>query len=174
MNCDLVNSFQADYALFINNGYFTTEDTLLINGRGGLPKSPDLDVPLQTYTVEKGYRYRFRLINAGIQFCMLSLSIDGHNLTVIANDGTPLEPFEVESIVSLGGDTYDFVVNANQDERDYWIKLRAEGECGDLMLAQRAILRYSRTNLTLNELKSSMPFTFNDSLRHGLVSEMST
>lgn len=102
---------------------------------------------------------------------MLSLSIDNHNLTIIANDGTPLEPFDVESITVLGGDSYDFVLNANSPlgERDYWIRIRSEGECADLKIAQRAILRYQRPDVLQGELTSDMPFTYDDSLRHGLV-----
>lgn len=155
----------------MQNAAYGTEHVLLINGRGALPvTSSSPKVPLATFTVEKGSRYRFRLVNVGIMSCMLSLSIDGHNLTVIANDGSSIEPVQVESIVTLGGDTYDFVLDANQPaDRDYWIRVRAEGECGDLKLAQRGVLRYQRSNLTLNELTSDMPFTYDDSIRHGLV-----
>lgn len=164
------NSFQADYPLFVHNAAYGPEHTILVNGRGAFPLSPTTRVPLATFTVQRGFRYRFRLINVGVMFCMISMSVDGHHLTVIANDGTPLEPVRVESIVSLAGDSYDFVIEANQTDRDYWIRLRGEGECGDLRLAQRAILRYQRPNVSQSELTSDMPFTFDDSIRHGLVS----
>ena len=173
-NCIIIhewtlNSFQATYPMFMQNGYFSTEDTILVNGRGALPHRPDLEVPLAIFTVQRGLRYRFRLINVGLQYCPIVFSIDSHNLTVIASDGSPIQPIQVESIVSASGETYDFVVNANQLERDYWIKLRGESECFDNKLAQRAILRYQRDDFNINRLTSNMTFTFDESIRHGLV-----
>ena len=164
-----LNSFQATYPMFMHNGYYSTEDVMLINGRGALPNHPELDVPLAVFTVQRGLRYRFRLINAGFQYCPIVFSIDGHNLTVIASDGSPIRPIQVESIVSISGERFDFVLDASQIKRDYWIKLRGESECFDNKLAQRAILRYQRDDFSINRLSSNMNFTFNDSIRHGLV-----
>ena len=163
-----VQSFQAIYAPYMHAGYFDTEHILLINGKGALPESPQLNVPLETYKVKKGFRYRFRLINAAINYCLMSISIDGHNLTVISSDGQAIVPVQVESFVSFKGERYDFIVEANQEPKDYWIKIRGEGACFYLNLAQRAILRYERDNLS-NQLTSNMPFNYNDSFRDGLV-----
>lgn len=49
-------------------------------------------------------------------------SIDGHNLTVIANDMVPIEPFVTDAI-SIGiGQRYDVIVEANQPAGDYWLR----------------------------------------------------
>jgi L-ascorbate oxidase len=56
------------------------------------------------FKVEKNKRYRFRVINSGVQFCPLQFSIDGHNLTVIATDGNDIEPLQVVSFVILAGE----------------------------------------------------------------------
>ena len=49
-------------------------------------------------------------------------SIDGHKLTVIATDGYLVEPVEVDYIALHTAERYDFVLHANQDRGDYWIK----------------------------------------------------
>ena len=102
----------------------------------------------------------------------MSISIENHNLTVISTDGNPLEPVEVESFLAFTGERYDFVVNANANQlRDYWIKIRGEGDCFWNELSQRAILRYER-ELTANDptiLQSNITWIYNDSNRAGLV-----
>lgn len=163
-----IESFQSYYAPYLNAGYFSTEHSILINGKGFITEAPQLNVPLETYVVRKGSRYRFRLINAGIQYCLMSISIDNHNLTIIASDSQPIEPIEVESLVSQSGERYDFVIEANQEPGDYWIKVRGEGECYSLNISQRAILRYERNDLS-NQLTSNMSYSYKDSFRSGLV-----
>jgi L-ascorbate oxidase len=86
-------------------------DAILINGRGvdvndkKIKKKSDPTVPMPraVFEVEKGNRYRFRVINSGVQFCPLQLSIDSHNLTVISTDGNDIEPLQVVSIIILAG-----------------------------------------------------------------------
>ena len=157
----------------MHSAYFQTEHIILINGKGAPTQSSNFSIPLSTYIVKKGFRYRFRLIHAGIQFCAMSISIENHNLTVIGSDGSPLEPVEVDSFLVFPGERYDFVVNANANQlRDYWIKIRGEGDCFWNELSQRAILRYERV-LTANDptvLLSNVTWTYNDSYRAGLVS----
>ena len=163
-------SFQSLYGSYTHSGLYFTEHIILINGKGALPESSQLNVPLETYKVKKGSRYRFRIINTGVSFCAMSISIDGHNLTLIASDGQPIVPIQVESLLSHSGERYDFVVEANQEANDYWIKVRGEGVCYANKLSQRAILRYERDDLS-NQLTSNINFTFNDSLRNGLVNK---
>lgn len=123
--------------------------------RGGKPKpaSPPLppppgyhreriELPRSEFIVAKGRRYRFRMINAGIGFCPLEVSIDSHVLTIIALDGNPVEPFQVASFFILVGERVDFVVAANAYPDSYWIKVRGSGDCEPLQIFQTAILRY--------------------------------
>jgi L-ascorbate oxidase len=164
-------TFQNFYGNYIFAGGYQYTHAILINGKGDWPEaSPNLNIPLQTYTVKKGFRYRFRLINSGVDWCLMTLSVEGHTLTVIASDGSPIEPVEVTSIVSLSGERYDFVVNANASvEKDYWIKIRGEGGCLWSKSSQRAILRYERDNLQQDEYTSTIPFSYGDSASVGLV-----
>ena len=77
-------------------------DSILINGKGMHPTKNHL-LPLAEFTVRKESKYRFRVINAGSSNCPLQFSVDGHNLTLIAIDGQPIDPFEVESFISNSG-----------------------------------------------------------------------
>ena len=68
-----------------------------------------------------GKRYRIRLINVAIEG-HFQFSIDGHNLTVIANDLVPIVPYETNSIVIGEGQRYDLIVEANAEPGDYWLR----------------------------------------------------
>ena len=66
----------------------------LINGRGRY-YDPETgrhnQAPLETYHVTKGQKYRFRVIAAGSLY-PFRMSVDNHNLTLIASDGYDFEP----------------------------------------------------------------------------------
>ena len=70
-------------------------DGILINGRGvDVQLDPetntsrlDYETPRSIFNVIPGQRYRFRMINSGVQYCPLHVSIDNHTLTLIATDG---------------------------------------------------------------------------------------
>ena len=49
-------------------------------------------------------RYRFRVISPGFTLCPISVSIDNHTLTMIASDGSPFRPVEVQSVVLEPGE----------------------------------------------------------------------
>lgn len=83
------------------------------------------------------------MINAGIGFCPIEISIDQHLLTIIALDGNPVEPFQVASFFILAGERVDFVVAANAYPDAYWIKARGRGDCEALQIFQTAIFRYA-------------------------------
>ena len=55
---------------------------------------------LSKFQFTTGKTHRLRLINAGAE-AIQKFSIDGHKLTVIANDFVPIQPYETE-IVTLG------------------------------------------------------------------------
>lgn len=101
-------------------------------------------MPLEVFKVTKNYRYRFRVINAGFLNCPIELSVDDHNLTVIASDGFDLEPVEVASLVLYAGERFDFILYANQKINNYWIRYRGLMDCDERFTSahQVAILRY--------------------------------
>ncbi|XP_035891289.1 laccase abr2 isoform X1 [Anopheles stephensi] len=102
-------------------------------------------IPLSVFHVDKGRRYRFRLINAEFLNCPVELSIENHNLTVISSDGFGIQPLEdLGSFVSYAGERFDFVVKANQPIGNYLIRFRGLMDCDERFTSayQFAVLRY--------------------------------
>ncbi|XP_050461961.1 uncharacterized protein LOC126856957 [Cataglyphis hispanica] len=120
-------------------------DAILINGKG---KYTDKNTGITTNTsleiidVEPGKRYRIRIINAFCTVCPGILTIQNHNLTVIATDGRDIKPKTVDSITSFAGERYDIVLHADKPIASYWIQVRAMGVCASIGVQQLAILRY--------------------------------
>nr|ANS71634.1 MCOI-like protein [Bactrocera dorsalis] len=101
-------------------------------------------MPLQIFHVRRGFRYRFRIINAEFLNCPIALSIDNHTLLAINSDGYDFEPLEVGAIVTYAGERFDFVLNANQSVGNYWIRFKGLMDCSDQFTSafQVGILRY--------------------------------
>ncbi|XP_017889706.1 laccase-4-like isoform X2 [Ceratina calcarata] len=120
----------------------TDAESYLINGKGRFIDSSGAtaNIPFEVITVDANQRYRFRLINSFCTTCPGELTVEGHNLTVINSDGQPIKPIVVDSLVSLAGERYDFVINTNQEPGAYWIQLRGLDDCSHVQ--QLAILQY--------------------------------
>lgn len=84
-------------------------DFILINGKGVGRNYVDsisgrvYETPRAEFRVRHGQRYRFRLINSGFLDCPIEFSIDEHNLTIIASDGSFVQPLQVESLIIFAG-----------------------------------------------------------------------
>jgi hypothetical protein len=70
---------------------------------------------------EAGKKYRLRLVNSAVDG-HFQFSIDGHSLTVIANDLVPIVPFTTDSLLISIGQRYDVIVEATQASGDYWLR----------------------------------------------------
>ncbi|KAH1017377.1 hypothetical protein HUJ05_008024 [Dendroctonus ponderosae] len=129
--------------LAVNTGQ--DPENVLINGKGQF-RDPNTgfmtNTPLETFTMTPGKRYRFRMINSLASVCPAQLTFQGHTLTLIATDGEPVHPVNVNTIISFSGERYDFVINADQAVGAYWIQFRGLGECGIRRVQQLAVLRY--------------------------------
>jgi len=146
--------------------------SILINGKGVHQKFYSLDgkvyqTPRAVFTVEKGKRYRFRIINAGILYCPIEISVDMHNLTVISTDGSDVEPYEVESLVIMAGERYDFVLNASQAVANYWLRAKGFADCGNFKVFQTAIVNYIGINS--DDIPSDPDLVYETMGRKGLV-----
>ncbi|KAI0599464.1 multicopper oxidase-domain-containing protein [Biscogniauxia sp. FL1348] len=78
---------------------------------------------LSKFRFQSGKTHRLRFINSGSEGTQ-RISIDGHNMTVIANDFTPLVPYETQ-VVTLGvGQRVDVVVRAHADDpgATFWLR----------------------------------------------------
>jgi FtsP/CotA-like multicopper oxidase with cupredoxin domain len=106
----------------------------LINGKGRAPG--DAKSALTTVEVKKGERVRLRLINGSSTYAF-RFQIDGHPLTVIATDGAPVRPVQVDNLVLAPGERYDLLLDADQ-EGAHWVRaVTLDGK------EVRAVLRYA-------------------------------
>ena len=90
-------------------------------------------------------------------------------MTIIATDGQPIVPFDVESLVLYAGERFDFVLSANNSVGNYWVKVKGIGECREKSTKQTAILRYDGSP----EEDPKEPAGYNDMDRQGVVSNFS-
>jgi FtsP/CotA-like multicopper oxidase with cupredoxin domain len=104
----------------------------LVNGKG---KAPGTKVPLTTVEVVDGETIRLRLINGSSTYTF-RYQIDGHPLTVISTDGSPVKPVVVDNLVFAPGERYDVLLKA-QRRGVHW--MRAATLDGNEV---RAVLRY--------------------------------
>jgi FtsP/CotA-like multicopper oxidase with cupredoxin domain len=92
--------------------------------------------------VQKGQRYRIRLVNMGVDN-HFHVTIDNHAFTVIASDFVPIQPFVTNSLSMAVGQRYDVIIVANQTVGNYWLRVQT-GDCnqnanqGNI----RSIIRY--------------------------------
>lgn len=111
----------------------------LINGKGRA--TPDSMSPLTLVEAKKGETVRLRLINGSSTYA-LRFQIDGHPLTVIATDGSPMKPVVVDNLILCVGESYDVLLKADQ-EGVYWIRaVTLDGK------ETRAILRYTGNSVS--------------------------
>jgi FtsP/CotA-like multicopper oxidase with cupredoxin domain len=112
-----------------------TSDNNLINGKMNfnctLTGTPcTTNAGLSKFRFTKGKTHRLRLINGGAEG-LQRFSIDGHNLTVIANDFIPIQPYTTE-VVTLGiGQRTDVLVTANVGSinSSFWMRSNISTPC---------------------------------------------
>lgn len=79
------------------------------------------NTPLEVFTMTPGKRYRFRMINSLASVCPAQLTIQGHDLTLIATDGEPVHPVKVNTIISFSGKVELCCLNHNIYEKSLGI-----------------------------------------------------
>ena len=112
-------------------------DNNMINGKGVYDCSLVLDgtactnlAGLSKFRFTPGKTHRLRIINAGADGVQ-KFTIDGHKMTVFANDFVPVEPYET-NVVTLGiGQRTDVLVTAKGDEDSaIWMRSILSEPCG--------------------------------------------
>uniref|UniRef100_A0A8D8WQ21 L-ascorbate oxidase n=1 Tax=Cacopsylla melanoneura TaxID=428564 RepID=A0A8D8WQ21_9HEMI len=126
-------------------------ETYLINGRG-LFKEPtrnlSTNTPYTVFNVKQGFRYRFRLIGAGSLSCAMQITIEGHKMLVIHADGTPIQPWETDTVVILSGERFDVIIDTrNKPVSTYWILVQGVPTCANQNAFQIAALKYAGSPL---------------------------
>ncbi|ESO98873.1 hypothetical protein LOTGIDRAFT_158826 [Lottia gigantea] len=124
--------------------------SVLINGKGILETFRDhitgkeFTTPPEIFYVEQSKRYRFRVASNGVLNCPLQISIQDHQLLMIASDSYPFQPVIVNSFNIFAGERYDFVVLTDRVVDNYFIHVRGLADCGSQFkqAKQHAVLKY--------------------------------
>lgn len=121
--------------------------TILVNGKGRnsaakLEGAEAAQVPLEVIKVTPGLRHRLRFVGGTGLNCPVVVSVDGHQLAVIATDGEPIVPFITDSFVIYSGERFDVVLEANQATDNYWFRFNGLIDCSKMECVQGAVLRY--------------------------------
>lgn len=112
-----LNTFAENTIITLSDWYHTVApqqplpavpESTLINGKGRYPGGPV--APLSVINVQKGRRYRFRLVSLSCDPNFL-FSIEGHDITIIAIDSINVLPKVVDQIQIFAGQRYDFVAS---------------------------------------------------------------
>ncbi|KAJ7164416.1 laccase [Mycena filopes] len=144
-------------------GVVPTLISTLINGLGRYAGGPTS--ALAVVSVTKGKRYRMRLISMSCD-PNFTFSIDGHVMTIIEADSVNVEPLTVDSIQIFAGQRYSFVLSADQDIGNYFIRTVANGgTAGFANGINSAILRYATADIvdpTTNATTSTAPLVETD------------
>ncbi|CAG5088735.1 Similar to lcc2: Laccase-2 (Botryotinia fuckeliana) [Cotesia congregata] len=122
--------------------------SFLINGLSSKAKyisqNTSYETPKEIFHVNEGKKYRFRVMFNSPIYCPVQVSVDNHQLLVIASESGVFEPVLVDSFFINAGERYDFVLYANQRPDNYWIRYRGRGDCdkNGVRISEVAILSY--------------------------------
>ena len=118
-----------EFVLGIWNSGSLIPENLLINGRGrmseaefnnnpkynqtgGMKKNPFKEnhwdkLPLSTFFVTKGKKYRIRVAFYSFTVCPVLVSIQQHDMLIIASDSSSVKPKKVKSFIIHSGERYE-------------------------------------------------------------------
>jgi FtsP/CotA-like multicopper oxidase with cupredoxin domain len=106
----LINEWKRMLAMDVSDVYY---DRILINGKAESELSSIEEKPLKG-----GDKVRLRVSNGGAS-SYFWLNYAGGKITVVANDGNDVEPFEVDRLIIAVSETYDIVVTIPADKTAY-------------------------------------------------------
>lgn len=92
--------------------------TLLTNGKGFMT-DPTTKQPVGSpfvVKVQKGKRYRFRVISGAASWG-IKVKVQGHDIDIIALDGSNVEATPAKGFVFTPGERVDFLLHANKVRR---------------------------------------------------------
>ncbi|XP_068158066.1 uncharacterized protein Mco3 [Drosophila tropicalis] len=152
-----------EHALMVQDIFYDRDlqqpRNILINGKGRnhLSQLSDSDSRhrYERLRVTPGYRYRMRIILNGIFNCPVEFSIEQHKLLIISTDGNDIEPVLADGFFLTSAERFDFILEANQYAKNYWIRVRGYEECENRKLYQGAVLSYrgaARTELPQGDI----------------------
>ncbi|CAJ2505023.1 Uu.00g124170.m01.CDS01 [Anthostomella pinea] len=127
-----VTDYFHDYYTSIAAGFMenvidvTLSDNNLINGKNSYDSN---GAPLAAFNFQSGKVHRLRLVN-GAAFAVEKISIDGLNMSVIANDFVPIVPYSTDVVTLSPGQRTDVLVQATDDSTDSrWLRVYKPPNC---------------------------------------------
>ena len=142
-------------------------DNNLINGKGNydcslVPAGTDCvpNAGLSVFKFQSGKTHRLRLINAGAEGIQ-RFTIDGYEMTVIANDFVPIKPYPT-NMVTLGvGQRTDILVKANGKPTDaVWMRSNISENCSlPSQPYALAAIYYENANKTLEPTTTATTYS---------------
>lgn len=131
---DWYKANHSDLKATLDNGQMLLfPDGLLINGRGWNGN---------TFTVEQGKIYRFRISNVGLMNCV-NIRFQGHTMLLVEVEGSHTFQNTYSSLDICLGQSYSVLVTANQPPNDYYIVTSTRFT--NPVLTTTAILHYSNS-----------------------------
>lgn len=76
---------------------------------------------LEVFEVQAGQPTRLQVINAGALYAA-QICIDGHNMTVVAADTSPVQPYQTDCIIAYPAERYDVMITPSAVAGDYWMR----------------------------------------------------
>lgn len=106
------------------NGKMNYDCSLVAPGQTCVPNAG-----LSKFKFHSGKKHRLRLINSGAEG-LQRFTIDGHNMTIIANDFVPIQPYTT-NVVTLGiGQRSDVIVEGiGKPDSAYWMRSNITQHC---------------------------------------------
>ncbi|TIC91863.1 Laccase-2 [Colletotrichum higginsianum] len=116
--------------LVSNGGPPPPSDNILFNGKNINPRGGG-GGQYQKTRLTPGKKHRLRLINTSVDNTF-TVSLVGHNFTVIATDLVPVNPVVKDSLFMTVGQRYDVIIEADKQTENYWFNatLGGGGLCG--------------------------------------------
>ncbi|XP_020704994.1 L-ascorbate oxidase homolog [Dendrobium catenatum] len=131
---DWYKANHTDLKTTLDNGQMLPfPDSLLINGRGWNGN---------TFTVQQGKTYRFRISNVGLMNCV-NIRFQGHTMLLVEVEGSHTLQNTYSALDVCLGQSYSVLVTANQPPGDYYIV--SSTRFTNPVLATTAILHYSNS-----------------------------
>mmetsp|Transcript_39996 Transcript_39996/g.84538 ORF Transcript_39996/g.84538 Transcript_39996/m.84538 type:complete len:1210 (+) Transcript_39996:40-3669(+) len=143
------NMYDSEFLMQISDSWHEPEACFIHDGEAGNPLCPPVDrvtfdgmfgdgskyYPYPRYEVEHGKCYRVRMLGLMNQVNRVNVSIAGHDMKLLAVDGTEVEPVDVSSIIVHAGERFDFQLCAKEKLGNYLITAEASHLCDAQFLA---------------------------------------
>ncbi len=141
------------------NGKMNYDCSLITNGQQCTPNAG-----LSKFKFQSGKKHRLRLINAGSE-ALQRFTIDGHTMTIIANDFVPIEPYETTNVtLGIGQRTDVIVTGTGLPNSAYWMRSNISQTCSSTDgLSPNALAAIYYEDANENAVPTSSPTPFDDS-----------